>query len=299
MRAFSTFPLLVLTMAWALAGNFATAQAGPVPADTLNQLDAQGLKQGWWRISGPVTDKPDYQAGALYEEGRYANNKRTGLWKRYWPNGRVRSEVTYVKGLPKGSYNTYYQDGSQEEQGSWDLDRNTGSFKRWYNNGNLMQEFVFDQYGTRNGVQKYYHENGSLEVAVNVADGKEEGMLKRYYANGNLEETVNFNGGEADPGSFRNYKPKTAMVAEPVPADAKAAPAKAASEQTNSAVFKVDGWNTLYDDQHRLAQQGNYRKGRLWQGKVYKYDRNGILRKIEVYVDGKYVGKAQLTEDDQ
>lgn len=299
MRISSPFPLLAFTIAWFLAGPGATAQASSVAADTLNKLDEQGLKQGWWRVSGPVADKPDYRAGALYEEGRYADNKRTGTWKRYWPNGRIRSEVTYLKGLPKGSYTTFYPDGSQEEQGSWDLDRNTGGFKRWYANGNLMQEFVFDAYGTRNGVQKYYHENGNLEVAVNVADGKEEGTLKRYYANGNLEATASFKGGEADPGSFRSYKPKSVLVAAPLPADAKAAPVKAANEQTNSAVFKADGWNALYDDQHRLSQQGNFRNGRLLQGKVFKYDRNGILRKIEVYVDGRYVGKAQLTEDDQ
>ncbi|MBS1569632.1 MAG: toxin-antitoxin system YwqK family antitoxin [Bacteroidetes bacterium] len=299
MRPISSFPLLALAVAWFYTGRPATAQAGPIAADTINQVDAQGLKQGWWRLTGPVTDKPEYQVGNLYEEGRYVNSRRSGIWKRFWPNGRTMSEVTYVKGLPKGSYSTFYPDGKLEEQGSWDMDRNTGTFKRWYSNGNLMQEFVFDPYGTREGVQKYYHENGSLEVSVNIAQGKEEGTLKRYYPNGDLQETAEYHGGDEAAGSFRSYKPKAAMTAEPLHADAKAAPVKAADEQTNSAVFKVDGWNTLYDDQHRLSQQGNFRKGRLWQGKVYKYDRNGILRKIEVYVDGKYVGKAQLTEDDQ
>jgi hypothetical protein len=51
--------------------------------------------------------------------------------------------------------------------------------------------------------------------------------------------------------------------------------------------------------QHRLAQQGEYRNGRLWNGKIYKYDRNGILYRIEAYVNGRYAGNAVLTEDDR
>jgi antitoxin component YwqK of YwqJK toxin-antitoxin module len=299
MRVSCTYTLLAIVLSWFLAAKPATAQAGTVGSDTTNQVDAQGLKQGWWRVSGPVPDKPEYSATNLYEEGRYADNKRTGVWKRYWPNGRKLSEITYVKGLPKGAYTTYYADGTTEEQGSWDLDRNTGGFKRWYSNGNLMQDFAFDQNGTRTGQQKYYHENGSLEVSVIVQEGREEGTLKRYYPNGDLQETSVFHGGDVDPRSFRNYQPKSAVAPAPLPADAKQAPVKAATEQPNSEFFKADGWNTLYDSQHRLAQQGNYRQGRLWEGKVYKYDRNGILRRIEMYANGRYMGKAQLTEDDQ
>ncbi|MBS1547812.1 MAG: toxin-antitoxin system YwqK family antitoxin [Bacteroidetes bacterium] len=299
MRPISSFPLLALAVAWFYTGRPATAQAGPIAADTINQVDAQGLKQGWWRLLGPVPDKPDYQAGNLYEEGRYADSKRTGIWKRYWPNGRTMSEVTYVKGLPKGTYSTFYPDGRPEEQGSWDMDRNTGGFKRWYSNGNLMQEFVFDPYGMRNGVQKYYHENGNLEVSVNIEKGREEGTLKRYYPNGDVQETAEYHGGDEAAGSFRSYKPKAAMVATPLPAEAKPAPALAAGESPNSSAFKADGWNVLYNNQHRISQQGQFRKGRLLEGKVYKYDRNGILYKVEVYVNGRYVGKAQLTEDDQ
>lgn len=276
----------------------AAAQAGTV-ADTLNRLDDQGRKQGWWQITGTLAGKAEYDPDRLFEEGRYVDNRRSGTWKRYWPNGKPQSEINYVKGFPKGEYTIYYVSGKPEEKGTWDLDRNTGSFKRWYENGRLAQDFIFDAYGTRDGIQRYYHENGKLAVEVNIVQGREEGVLKRYYANGDLQETATFNAGTVEQGSFRSYQAQKPMGAAPVAADAIPAPAKTDKEKTNLAEFKADGWNTLYDDQYRLSQQGSFRKGRLWDGKVYKYDRNGILYRIELYVNGRYVGRAQLTEDDR
>ncbi|MBP9080445.1 MAG: toxin-antitoxin system YwqK family antitoxin [Flavobacteriales bacterium] len=299
MRIFSPVRLTLLACTWALALHAVAAQSGPAATDTLNRLDDLGRKQGWWQIAGPVPGKPDYRAGIMYEEGRYVDSRRTGTWKRYWPNGKPRSEVNYVKGLAKGAYATFYPDGRPEEQGSWDLDRNTGTFKRWYANGHLMQEFIFDAHGTRNGQQKYYHENGRLQVEVGIVDGKEEGTLKRYYPNGDLQEQVEFHAGEADGKSLRTFKPTGPVATAPVPAEATPAPAKRAEEQPNAADFRAEGWNTLYDGQHRLAQQGLYRKGRLWEGKVYKYDRNGLLYRIEVYDQGRFVGKAPIGEEDR
>lgn len=297
MYLFFPFRQAVAIMALGL-GCMAAAQAGG-HADTLNQVDQQGRKQGWWKTTGPVADKPDYDEGVLYEEGRYLDNRRTGTWKRYWPSGKPRTVINYVKGFPKGEYTLFYPDGKQEEKGTWDLDRNTGTFKRWHPNGNVAQDFVFDAYGTRNGVQRYYYENGQLEVEVEIVKGREEGVLKRYYPNGDLQETARFNAGAVEDGSFRNYAPKGPVVEIPPPPDAVAAPAKDAQESPNAAAFDADGWNTLYDGQHRLSKQGLFRKGRLWNGKVYKYDANGILYRIEVYANGRYAGKALLTDDDR
>jgi len=299
MRSFKPSIPVIFGLILLFAGQVVAAQVNTSSApDTLNRLDDLGRKEGWWQLLAPLPEKVGYAAGAVVEEGRYTDNKRTGIWRHYWPNGKVKSEITYAKGLPRGSYITYFEDGTKEEQGAWDLDRNTGTFKRWHPNGRLSQEFIFDQYGTRDGEQKYYHENGQLEADVTVKQGREEGKLKRYYANGELEETVDFAGSRADQASFKSYRPKQ-RVPEPKPDKASlAAPAKTAQETTNATDFRAEGWNTLYNNEHRLSQQGEYRKGRLWNGKVYKYDRNGLLYKVEVYVEGKYAGKAQMTEDD-
>ncbi len=294
----SSYPAFVFSLLMVL-GQAASAQANALASDTLNRVDELGRKQGWWQVAAPVADKPDYEAGKLIEEGSYADNRRMGMWVRYWPNGKLKSRINYVKGMPRGAYALYYSDGKPEEEGMWDLDRNTGGFKRWHSNGNLAQEFVFDAYGTRDGQQKYFHENGRIAVDVSIVKGREEGTLKRYFPNGDLQETAELQNGTLDESSFRTFTPKGPVAAVKPSADAVPAPAKTTQETTNATDFRAEGYNTLYDSQHRLAQQGHYRKGRLWNGKVYKYDRNGILYKIEVFVDGRYAGKAQLTDDDQ
>lgn len=266
--------------------------------DTLNQVDEQGRKQGWWQMSAPGAGGQDQEPGPVIEEGRYADGRRSGVWTRYWPSGALKSRINYVKGMPRGAYTLYHADGKPQEQGTWDLDRNTGAFKRWHANGKLAHEFLFDAYGTRDGQQKYYHENGQLAVDVTMVKGREEGTLTRHFPNGDIQETVELRNGTVEEGSFRSFTPR-GPLAESAPApEAVAAPARTAQETTNATDFRADGYNTLYDRQHRLSQQGHYRKGRLWNGKVYKYDRNGILYRIEVYVDGRYAGKAPFTEDD-
>lgn len=273
--------------------------AAPSALDTVNRSDDAGRKQGWWRITAPKPEKPDYTDGQLIEEGRYVNNKREGIWRRYWPNGKPMSEITYVAGLPRGAYKTYYPDGRPEEQGSWDLDRNTGTFKRWHPNGQLAQDFVFNQYGLRDGVQRYYHENGKLEVEVTIKEGREEGVLKRYYANGDLQQMAEFNNGVINAENSRYIRP-VHKAEEPKPdAAAKPAPTRSAEEITNAVMFRENGFNTLYDKQLRLSQQGEFKEGKLWNGKYYRYGQQGVLYRIEVYINGRFAGTAPISDEDK
>ena len=268
-----------------------------VTQDTTNRVDATGKKQGYWRIVARGNNS-GYQPGQLMAEGAYIGNRREGIWKRYWPTGKLKSEITYKMGRPMGSYTTYYPDGKVEEDGSWDLDRNIGRFKRYHTNGKLAQDFQFNDYGIRNGVQKYYHENGQLAVEVEITNGKEDGSLKRYYANGDLHQVAEFNGGVINSENSKYLKPVKKTVATNT-TEAKSAPVVTAEEKTNDAIrFRQNGYNTLYDKELRISQAGEFRNGRLFNGKRYKYDKRGELSKIEIYVEGRYAGLGVISEED-
>ena len=275
------------------------AQARPAVQDTVNQMDGMGRKEGYWKVTAPKAEKPEYADGQPIEEGRYAGGKRVGVWRRFWPNGNIMSEVTYRMGIPRGDYRTYYPNGKVEEAGNWDLDRNTGKFQRWHPNGKLAQDFVFNAFGVRDGEQKYYHENGKLAVEVTVRQGKEHGALKRYTAAGELLQVAQFNDGVMDPAKSKFLKP--VPEAEDIKVDPKAepAPAVAATERTNAVVFRENGYNTLYDKQLRITQQGEFANGRLFDGKRYTYGTNGVLSRIQVYKGGCYAGDAVITHEDR
>lgn len=298
MRTFRPSPLNILLLLLLLART-GWAQAGTMAQDTLNRLDEMGRKQGYWVVVAPQTEKPGYANGRTVEEGRYANSKRVGVWKRYWPNGNVMSEINYQMGRPKGDYRTFYPNGTTEEQGTWDLDRNTGKFQRWHTNGKLAQDFVFNAYGVRDGEQKYFHENGQLAVVVSVNEGREEGTMKRYTAGGQLQQVAEFEGGVMDVSNSRFIRP--VPKADEVAVDPKAAPAPAVTtdETTNAVLFRENGYNTLYDKQLRISQQGEFQKGRLYEGRRFSYDKDGLLERIQVYRGGRYAGDAVITDEDK
>ncbi|NNC82708.1 MAG: toxin-antitoxin system YwqK family antitoxin [Flavobacteriales bacterium] len=267
-------------------------------SEATNALDAEGRKTGYWIITGSVRPTKGYAPEQVIEEGNYEANKKTGLWKRYYPNGKLLSEITYANNIPNGPYKTYYETGIPEEVGNWRFNKNTGDFKRYHPNGNLSQKFTFSENGIRNGQQLYYHENGQVELEVQINNGKEEGTLKRYYANGDLKETKEFNGGKMTEGSIKTYTMKKPEV---VVKETPAVPVKRTqvvkNDTPNISVFKQTGNNTLYNKDRQISQSGYFKNGRLWNGKWYRYDRNGLLETIEVYKDGKLIGHAPIDED--
>lgn len=260
----------------------------------INQTDANGWRQGHWVITASMKATPGFKPEQPVEEGDYKDNKKVGMWKTYYSNGNTKSEVEYKNNRPNGKYVTYYDNGKVEEEGNWKNNANTGGFKRYYPNGQVAQEKTFNEAGKTAGKVVYYYSNGKKELEFTSNNGVEEGEMTRYYPNGDVKEKKTFAGGKVNAGTEKEFK----MVNPPVTLD-DGVPDKVAvtdpNLKANEADVKVkDGYNKLYDDQKRLVQDGEFKGGKLYNGKWYKYDKNGLLLKIEMYKNGKYVGDGQI-----
>ncbi|RMG78739.1 MAG: toxin-antitoxin system YwqK family antitoxin [Bacteroidetes bacterium] len=269
--------------------------------DTINKKDATGKKQGHWIYFGNMTNLPDYAPDQIVEEGDFVNNRKTGIWKKYFPNGNLKSEITYVNGRPNGPYKIYYENGQLQEEGTWKNNRNVGTFKRYYENGNLQQEFNFTASGKREGMQKYYHENGQVMIEGHWADGKENGEIKEYYANGEIKAIKYFNGGSIDPAKTKTFEPKEPIKEQPVveePKEVKVAVVEKTETTRSVTFFDGNGFHTLYNKNRQVSKVGEFKNGRLWNGKWYRYNKDGILENIEIYKNGRYVGDGVI-EDEQ
>ncbi len=55
----------------------------------INKTDAKGQRQGYWIIKGDMVNDAAYKPESKVEEGRYSDNRKDGLWKKYWPNGKI------------------------------------------------------------------------------------------------------------------------------------------------------------------------------------------------------------------
>ena len=74
---------LIILLILLLTGNV-------IAQNTVNQVDAQGRKQGFW-------SKKDADGKLLYQAS-FKNDQPVGEMKRFHPNGKLKAVLTYVEG---------------------------------------------------------------------------------------------------------------------------------------------------------------------------------------------------------
>ena len=268
--------------------------------DTINKIDIAGKKQGKWILRGK--DKPGtcYTEKQKIEEGKYADNRKTGSWIEYFCNGNMKNKLTFVNGRPDGYAIMYHENGKISEEGNWKANRWVGGYKLYYENGQVQHEFVFNQSGKREGPQTYYYDNGQKAIEGNFANGKESGVIKEFYENGDIKAEKNYAEGNVDVASIKEFQPKKPMVAKSDnPADNAPKVVLKPDEKPNEAVAKkgpivLNGQYTLYNKSKQITKDGIFKDNRLMEGKAYIYDENGILTRVSVYKGGIYVGDTQI-----
>jgi antitoxin component YwqK of YwqJK toxin-antitoxin module len=283
--------------------NVAVAQSKVVAKDSvagkINFTDQEGKRQGKWRIPNSMLHKPGYTDDQIVEEGNYVDSKKTGPWKEYYPNNNVKSVITYENNRPNGYAKLYHDNGKIKEEGMWKNNRWVGEYKLYYDNGQVQQQFTFNQSGKREGKQQYFYENGQVMIEGNWADGKESGVVKEYYENGDIKSEKSFDGGNIDVAKTKTYEPKKPIAKKEEKTEVKEAPPVVVqkTEKDNlGKVFNGEGYWKLYNANKQVSKDGTFSKSRLIDGKVYHYNSDGILTRIAVYKDGKYVGDAVIEE---
>jgi antitoxin component YwqK of YwqJK toxin-antitoxin module len=303
MQAFIT-KLYMITLLTIFILNTTAGQSFQIySGDTINKVDENNLKQGKWIYFGNMKNDPAYKAEQKVEEGQYADSRKQGMWKKYFPNEKTESEINYENNRPSGEYKIYFENGQLQEHGFWKNNRNIGNFTRYYENGNVSQKFEFNPTGKRDGNQTYFHENGQKMIEGNWAGGKEAGEVKEWYENGDIKSVKVYNDGAIDVEKTQTFEPKKPIEKkeeiEVVDPNKIAKVEKDATLNQTKDPFTGNGEATLYNRNKQISQKGFFKNYRLIDGEWYRYDENGILMRIEKYKNGKYVGDAPIEEDKQ
>ncbi len=278
-----------------LLPHFSVAQHADARNDTLNIIDHQGFRQGYWQILGSMQGEPGYKKVQVVEEGSYTDNKREGIWTKYYPSGSIKSEINYRNNHPKGVYKIYFPNGQLEEEGNWISNKNSGSFKRFHQNGKPAQEFVFNNEGKRNGTQMYYFENGQPQMIVEIENGVAHGMYRSFHPDGSIMEETRLINGQPDLESTKTYPAKSGTVTTTRTPEIPVSETKPADpDKPNLGEFKFNGFNALYNKNLQITQVGMFKDGRLYDGKWHRYDEHGILKKVEIYQNGRFTGYGNL-----
>ena len=277
-----------------------TFEMGPNGKDTINLTDAQGKKQGKWILRGKHKPGTCFTAEQKVEEGKYQENRKTGLWIEYFCNGNMKNKLTFINGRPDGYAIMYHENGKISEEGNWKANRWVGNYKLYHENGQVQHEFAFSAAGKRDGPQKYYYDNGQVAVEGTFANGKESGLIKEFYENGDIKAEKNFADGNVDLASIKEFEPKKPLIVKSDDPAENAPKIKVEKdEKPNEAVAPkgpiiLNGQHTLYNRNKQITKDGVFKDNRLMEGKAFIYDEDGILQRISVYKNGQYVGDTQI-----
>ena len=257
-----------------------------------NTTDAQGKKQGNWVVYGK--DKPDdgHCATCKVEEGKYVDGRKEGRWIKYFPDGVTpRLDAHYVGGQPNGDYIKYHENGVIKEKSSYHNRKQSGPFIIMNEQGIVTQEKTFDDNGQIQGVEKFYYDDGSIQMVITKKDGVAQGTSTTYWENGDVKKEITFgpDGKALTTVNKEMVNPSTVKVVK-----GSGGPDGGSGIIKDGKKYDRDGYNKLYNKADELWMDGNFKSGKLWDGKYYKYDSDGILLKIEIWKEGKYHSDGHL-----
>ncbi len=273
----------------------------------VNEKDAAGQKQGHWVVLNSGGKFPGFEEGGLVEEGDYLDNKKIGIWTKYYSNGNKKHELTFTNNLPNGYAKFYYKDGLLQEEGMWKDNKWVGEYRYYHENGNLFYNWVYNSKGQREGTQQYFYENGNLMIEGAWKEGAESGLLKEYYENGSVKAEKQFATGKIEATTVKNYElgkqfdensTKAKKLAESIKQQYQTKPSTAASIANMAKEEKVkdvgmigDGQKTTYNKFGKPLLVGTFRNSMLIDGKEHVYDESGKYLKSYIIKEGKRNGR--------
>ncbi len=259
-----------------------------------NKKDSQGRKQGVWVYYGKDRPEAGFPTDGKIEEGPYLDDRKEGVWIKYHNDGvtpKLKGE--YHNNRPSGRYTKIYPDGTIKEVGTFNRNKYLDSLKRFHANGVLEYEAKYNDTGKEQGVVKYFYPNGQEEFVYDSQDGVPTGKATRYYENGDIKEIIYYSAdGTVERSEQREMQNPVVKVVDP--SVSKETAPRINNPRTKGSKFQTNGYNKVYNENDEIWQDGDFRNGRLWDGKVYEYDSDGILLKVRVFKKGVYHSDGQL-----
>lgn len=151
-----------------------------------------------------------------------AEGKRTGVWKKYYNNNRVRYQGQFVAGKEIGIFKFYsalssehpivikkYVDGSAaakvkfytekgvlESEGEMISKNRVGKWLYYHKDGKTIMSDENYENGVLNGKATTYYKSGEITEVLNYSNGSLHGNVKRYDSSGTIVSDLNYKKGK-------------------------------------------------------------------------------------------------------
>ncbi len=140
------------------------------------KLNPEGFKTGYW--------KHYYLDGKIKSEGTYKNGKKVKLWKYYHPNGQLEQKGSYTDyGREDKQWVWYYEDGQLHREEFYYNGLQDGHSVEYYPNGEIISEGDYVE-GKKNG--QWTLDYGDHSEKGNYLDDNRKGKWVYYYPNNQI-----------------------------------------------------------------------------------------------------------------
>ena len=175
------------------------------------------------------------------------NKKRTGIWKKYHSNKRIRYVGKFINGKEVGTFRYYDITTSKHPTIIKEFSATSDSaYVRYFTLRGKLRTKGSMIGRKRVGKWIYYFPKGKLFSEEFYVDGKLEGELKNYYENGKTLEITQYSNGMKN-GFSKKYSDQGVLI-----------------EEVNYKNNVLDGMAKYYELNGDLKEEGIYRNGKRY-----------------------------------
>jgi len=166
-------------------------------ANSLNQTDAKGRKQGHW-----IKKYPD--ESVLYE-GYFKDDHPVGEFKRYYENKVLKSVLTFSPNGKEATAILYHPNGNIASKGRYINQKKEGKwlFYSAFTKNSLIAEETFSL-DLREGLTVKYYSDSTVAEKINYVRDVKQGEWIKYYPNGSILLKSQYNNGLIE-GKFESW----------------------------------------------------------------------------------------------
>lgn len=267
----------------------------------INQIGKTGKREGYWVLT--EYNKPTGKDVATkFREGAYKNGRKIGVWITYYKDGVTPRLIgEYKDNRPAGAYFRFDKTGQLAQAGSLkkivttdnsvQINNPVFSCKLFFENYDMVagQVFFAKHVIQQENTLQFWTESSLQTISSTSKKGD------YTWLDNNYDQILMAYLQIRTPNKFK--VPLTPIaVAEntQVSSNAKLGnyflppTVKQPIRVGKGFTFMPNGFNKLYTEDNEIWMDGQFTNGQLGSGKVFIYDRDGVLLKVRVYKDGKY-----------
>lgn len=143
--------------------------------------------------------------GSLDGMGKYANDKKIGLWLHYYPDGMLKDSINFLAGNIVGTSLSWHPNGNPKDSSIINIE-GKGLKVTWFDNGNIASAGFVINNTKPEGTWKYYHNNGKISCKETY---KNEILINKTYFDENgspLSDTTNKDSDATFPSGIKGWQ---------------------------------------------------------------------------------------------